>query len=61
MAEERKGLESAPRAFAKEQILASERYRNRRDLLDALLDGKKNYTIKEADRMVETFMKGRVK
>lgn len=61
MTEERKGLESTPRAFAKEQILASERYRNRRDLLDALLDGKKNYTIKEVDKMVETFMKGRVK
>ena len=32
--------------FSKEQILASARFANRRDLVDALLDEDKSYTMK---------------
>lgn len=48
-------------AFTKEQILASEKYANRRDLLDALLDKGKTYKIETVDNMIEKFMKGKVK
>ena len=47
--------------FSKEQILASDRYANRRDLVDALLDEDKSYTMKTVDNLVEKYMKGQVK
>ena len=47
--------------FSKEQILASARYANRRDLVDALLDEKESYTLETVDNMIENYMKGRVK
>ena len=47
--------------FSKEQIVASARYRNHRDLVDALLDEDKSYTMKTVDNLVEKYMKGQVK
>lgn len=47
--------------FSKEQILASARYANRRDLVDALLDTDKSYTLKTVDNLIEKYMKGQVK
>ena len=47
--------------FSKEQILASARYANRRDLVDALLDKDKSYTFETVDNMIEKYKKGRVK
>lgn len=46
--------------FTKEKLLTFKRYKNRRDLLTALLDDDKRYTIKEADAAIENFMKGGV-
>lgn len=47
--------------FTKENILTMTRYANRRDLLVALLDEQKKYTLEEVDVQIETFMKGKVK
>lgn len=47
--------------FGKEQILASARYANRRDLVDALLDKDKSYTFETVDNMIEKYKKGQVK
>lgn len=47
--------------FSKEQILASARYANRRDLVDALLDKDKSYTFETVDNMIEKYKKGWVK
>lgn len=47
--------------FSKEQILASGKYVNRRDLVDALLDEEKSYTFETVDDMIEKYKKGRVK
>ena len=46
--------------FSKEQILASARYANRRDLVDALLDKDKSYTFETVDNMIEKYKKGQV-
>lgn len=46
--------------FSKEQILASGKYVNRRDLVDALLDEEKSYTFETVDDMIEKYKKGRV-
>lgn len=47
--------------FSKEQILASDRYANRKDLVDALLDTDKSYTLKTVDNLIDKYMKGQVK
>ena len=47
--------------YKKEQLAASKRYANRRDLIRALLDSGKHYTLDEVDRLIESYMKGQVK
>lgn len=47
--------------FTKEQLLASERFRERKDILDALLTEGERYTISGAEQMIENYMKGKVK
>lgn len=54
-------VQSVQQTFSKEQILVSERYCNKRDLVDALLDDKKKYTLETVDNMIEKYMKGQVK
>lgn len=48
---------SAP-TFSKEQILKSNKYNKRRDLLSVLLEDNKTYTISEVDNLIEKYMKG---
>jgi hypothetical protein len=50
-----------PITFAKEKIVKFKRYRNRIDLLKALLDDNKAYTMDEVDALIDNFMKGKVK
>lgn len=50
-----------PVQFSKRQLLCAEKYSDRRDLVDALLDGNKSYTIEAVDKMIEVFEKGKVK
>ena len=47
--------------FSKEQIYASARFSNSRDLVDAVLDEDKSYHMKNDDYLVEKYMKGQVK
>lgn len=47
--------------FRKEQIVVSKTYRNQRDLVDALLEDGKTYTIATVDNLIETYQKGTVK
>lgn len=46
--------------YTKEDLLNSKRYRHRRDLLDAILENGKTYTIQEVDNKIDKFMKGKV-
>lgn len=46
--------------FSKEQILASKKYTNRRDVLGAILSNEKQYTFEQVDSLLEKFMKGKV-
>lgn len=47
--------------YTKEQLVASKRYANRRDLIRALLDDGKAYTLTEVDGLVNNYMKGKVR
>ncbi len=56
--------ESAGKAeneFSKEQLTASARFRERRDILEALLDSGRMYTVKAVEEKIENYMKGKVK
>ena len=47
--------------FTKDQLLASKRYANRQDILNALLKDSEKYTIEQVDALIEKFMKREVK
>ncbi len=47
--------------FSKEQILASNKYANRRDILGAILSDDDTYTFEKVDSLLDKFMKGKVK
>lgn len=61
IADEKTEVQNVSIEFSKEQILASAKYRNNKDLVDAILDEKKKYTIESVDSLVEKYMKGKVK
>lgn len=60
MAVKQKTEEEAP-AFTGAQLLTFDRYRERRDLLGALLDPNRTYTFTEVDARIANFMKGKVR
>ncbi|MCI9430586.1 MAG: hypothetical protein HFI94_10715 [Lachnospiraceae bacterium] len=47
--------------FTKEQLLAAKRFRERRDMVDALLLPERQYSVKEVEQMMENYKKGKVK
>ena len=46
--------------FTKEQILASNKYANRRDVCRTVIPDDFNGTLNEVDTLIEDFMKGKV-
>ena len=52
---------AAAATYTVDQLAASKRYANRRDLIRALLEPGKTYPLDEADSLVDGFMKGTVK
>lgn len=46
--------------FTKEQIVNSKKYIKYRDLLNAILKNEEKYTLKDIDKKIEKFMKGKV-
>lgn len=52
--------ESIPAEYTKEQIVKSDKYKNRKDLLNALLEDGRNYTIEAVEQRIKAFMKGTV-
>jgi hypothetical protein len=46
--------------FTKEQILASKRYSNRRDVLSSILSDNYVGTLEKVDSLLKKFMKGKV-
>lgn len=49
------------KTYTKEQLLESRKYADNRDLLSALLDEKRKYSLSEVDKQIEKYMKGVVK
>lgn len=58
MTEKRKIKETR---FSKEQLTGSERFRERKDMLNAILDDGRKYAISEVEQQIEKYRKGKVK
>ncbi len=54
-------VKSKEQMFAKEQIAASQRYADRKDLVNAVLADGKKYTFQDVEKTIENYMKGKVK
>lgn len=52
---------AAAYTHSKEQLLKALKYATYKDLLGALLDDNRMYTLEEIDTLIENFMKGEVK
>ena len=52
--------EQAP-GYTKMQLAASKRYANRQDIISVLLEDGKTYTFDEVDKLMENYMKGKVR
>lgn len=59
-AESSKQKKAGQPVFSKEQIAASDRYADKRDLVTALLDDGKKYTYATVDKVIKDFLKGKV-
>jgi hypothetical protein len=53
--------EKIEKLFSKEQLLAAERFQERKDIVNALLSTDKQYTVEAVEQMIEKYMKGQVK
>ncbi|MCJ7855091.1 hypothetical protein MUJ63_02110 [Lachnospiraceae bacterium NSJ-143] len=47
-------------SFSKEQILASRKFSDRKDILSTLLEDKRDYTETEINGIIDRFLKGKV-
>lgn len=47
--------------YTKEQLINSDVFSNKRDLLAALLVDGNTYTVKETDELIKKYLKGKVK
>lgn len=47
--------------FAKQQLAESKRYKKKRDLLEALLENGKTYTIAQVDKIIGDYLKKEVR
>lgn len=47
--------------FSKEQLLAAERFQDRKDIVNTLLSPDKQYTVEAVEQEISKYMKGQVK
>ncbi|NLI90196.1 MAG: hypothetical protein GX366_07310 [Epulopiscium sp.] len=57
----KKTTKKIERRFTKEQILTSKKLNYSRDLLVAILDEDKTYTLKEVESITSKYLKGKVR
>lgn len=57
----RSDVKNREQMFTKEQIAASQRYADRKDLVNAVLADGKKYTFQDVEKTIENYLKGKVK
>lgn len=61
MAKKETEKEASKAVFSKKQLLASKRYKDKLDLVGALLDDNNEYTISEVDTLIKKYLESEVK
>ena len=61
MSNEVNDTKKVPLEFSKTQLANSERYKQYKDVITALLEDDKRYTIKQADAIINDYLKRSVK
>lgn len=56
-----KTKEKTEQKFIKSQIVISEKYKNRADILNVMLEEEKEYSFSEVDKIIEKFLNKEVK
>lgn len=56
-----KAAETTAAKFTKEQLITAKKFKDRKDALGAVLEDNKTYTVSEAEKLLDNFMKGQVK
>ncbi|EFE91179.1 hypothetical protein GCWU000341_02287 [Oribacterium sp. oral taxon 078 str. F0262] len=57
---EKENGKTSPDFFEKRQLLESRRFRDKRDLLEAILLDGKEYTMEEVEQRIDDYRKGKV-
>lgn len=47
--------------YTKDQILSAKKYKHNKDVVNVVLKDDQLYTLEEVDKLIEKFMKGKVK
>lgn len=53
--------EKTETTYSKTQLVQSQKYKNKRDILNFILDDNKRYIFKEVDALVDNFLRKKVK
>lgn len=61
MSEKKTAVPENVETYSGKQLMESKKYKNRIDLLHALLDPEKQYSIEQVDTMINDWEKGTVK
>lgn len=54
-------MATGTKTYTKEQLMESQKYAGKRDMLSAFLDDRKRYSLGDVDKIIEKYMKGAVK
>lgn len=54
-------METKELLFTKAQICEAQKYKTHIDIVSALLEDDKKYTFEQVDKVIDKFLKGRVK
>ncbi|WP_099205651.1 hypothetical protein [Scatolibacter rhodanostii] len=54
-------LEKEESVFSKNQLLQAKRFKEKTDILQAVLNEKENYTIEQAEKLINQFLQRRLK
>lgn len=54
-------METKELTFTKAQICSAGKYKSHIDIVSALLEDDKTYTFEQVDKIIDKFLKGRVK
>lgn len=60
MENEKKEIKSNEKSYLKEAYLKSKKYKNKKDLINTLLEDSKSYTENQVNKLIDNYLKRKV-